>query len=164
MQYLVLMTYFDWWWKFFLISLDYPINTFAINLNFQITPDWRTLHLFQQSLCSEMAEELRFAVRCHGSRQRPALKRSCTRCSPGTTYVPAALDMPHINGVSMSKDRRRKVTSVLIPVCYIAGNGDCAHGWIEKAVFELRPEHLVQATWFSDQLEFRQIRKHAKQT
>ncbi|XP_068085191.1 glutamate receptor ionotropic, kainate 2 [Anabrus simplex] len=54
----------------------------------------------RQSLCSEMAEELRFAVRCHGSRQRPALKRSCTRCSPGTTYVPAALEMPHINGVS----------------------------------------------------------------
>ncbi|XP_049771202.1 glutamate receptor ionotropic, kainate 2 [Schistocerca cancellata] len=52
----------------------------------------------RQSLCSEMAEELRFAVRCHGSRQRPALKRSCTRCSPGTTYVPAALEMPHING------------------------------------------------------------------
>lgn len=53
----------------------------------------------QQSLCSEMAEELRFAIRCHASRQRPALKRSCTRCSPGTTYVPAALEMSHINGV-----------------------------------------------------------------
>uniref|UniRef100_A0A1B6EA31 Glutamate receptor ionotropic, kainate 2 n=1 Tax=Clastoptera arizonana TaxID=38151 RepID=A0A1B6EA31_9HEMI len=52
----------------------------------------------RQSLCSEMAEELRFAVRCHGSRQRPALKRSCTRCSPGTTYVPAALDLPRLNG------------------------------------------------------------------
>ncbi|KYB28701.1 Glutamate receptor ionotropic, kainate 1-like Protein [Tribolium castaneum] len=52
----------------------------------------------RQSLCSEMAEELRFAVRCHGSRQRPALRRSCTRCSPATTYVPAALDLPHING------------------------------------------------------------------
>ncbi|XP_026678348.1 glutamate receptor ionotropic, kainate 2-like [Diaphorina citri] len=51
-----------------------------------------------QSLCSEMAEELRFAIRCHGSRQRPALKRGCVRCSPGTTYVPAGLDMPHMNG------------------------------------------------------------------
>lgn len=60
------------------------------------------LKTLQQSLCSEMAEELRFAVRCHGSRQRPALKRSCTRCSPGTTYVPAALELPHINGVSTS--------------------------------------------------------------
>ncbi|KAF6208036.1 hypothetical protein GE061_016486 [Apolygus lucorum] len=52
----------------------------------------------RQSLCSEMAEELRFAIRCHGSRQRPALKRNCTRCSPGTTYVPSALDIQHING------------------------------------------------------------------
>ncbi|KAG5677547.1 hypothetical protein PVAND_007299 [Polypedilum vanderplanki] len=44
----------------------------------------------RQSLCSEMAEELRFAVRCHGSRQRPALKRNCVKCSPGGqhTYVP----------------------------------------------------------------------------
>ncbi|CAH1132882.1 unnamed protein product [Ceutorhynchus assimilis] len=48
----------------------------------------------RQSLCSEMAEELR----CHGSRQRPALRRSCARCSPATTYVPAALDLPHLNG------------------------------------------------------------------
>lgn len=55
----------------------------------------------RQSLCSEMAEELRFAVRCHGSRQRPALKRNCTKCSPGgTTYVPTSFGMPHYNGVS----------------------------------------------------------------
>lgn len=52
----------------------------------------------QQSLCSEMAEELRFAMRCHGSRQRPALKRNCSRCAPGTTYVPAATDLPQANG------------------------------------------------------------------
>ena len=32
-----------------------------------------------QSLCSEMAEELRFAMRCRGSRQKPALRRSCSR-------------------------------------------------------------------------------------
>ena len=38
-----------------------------------------------QSLCSEMAEELRFAMRCHGSRQKPALKRNCARCSPDNT-------------------------------------------------------------------------------
>jgi len=43
----------------------------------------------RQSLCSEMAEELRFAMRCHGSRQKPALRRSCSRCSPEGTYVPA---------------------------------------------------------------------------
>ncbi|XP_069680347.1 glutamate receptor ionotropic, kainate 2 isoform X2 [Periplaneta americana] len=72
----------------------------------------------RQSLCSEMAEELRFAVRCHGSRQRPALKRSCTRCSPGTTYVPAALEMPHINGVrdgNSSNDRDEEIIPELRP-------------------------------------------------
>lgn len=42
----------------------------------------------QSSLCSEMAEELRFAMRCHGSRQRPALKRNCAKCNSQTTYVP----------------------------------------------------------------------------
>ncbi|XP_071549118.1 glutamate receptor ionotropic, kainate 2-like isoform X2 [Panulirus ornatus] len=52
----------------------------------------------RQSLCSEMAEELRFAMRCHGSRQRPALRRNCSRCTPGSTYVPAATDLPQANG------------------------------------------------------------------
>uniref|UniRef100_A0A336LKS7 CSON010117 protein n=1 Tax=Culicoides sonorensis TaxID=179676 RepID=A0A336LKS7_CULSO len=50
----------------------------------------------RQSLCSEMANELRFAVKCHGSRQRPALKRSCAKCNPNTTYVPGTLS--HLNG------------------------------------------------------------------
>jgi ionotropic kainate glutamate receptor 2 len=58
----------------------------------------------RQSLCSEMAEELRFAIRCHGSRQRPALKRNCVKCSPGGqhTYVPSsfALPPPHHFGVT----------------------------------------------------------------
>jgi glutamate receptor, ionotropic, invertebrate len=56
----------------------------------------------RQSLCSEMAEELRFAVRCHGSRQRPALKRNCVKCSPGQhTYVPQhqTFGLPHHYGV-----------------------------------------------------------------
>ncbi|XP_069180620.1 glutamate receptor ionotropic, kainate 2 [Procambarus clarkii] len=53
----------------------------------------------KQSLCSEMAEELRFALRCHGSRQRPALKRNCQQCVPGTTHVPeGTTDLPQANG------------------------------------------------------------------
>ncbi|XP_071541830.1 glutamate receptor ionotropic, kainate 2-like isoform X7 [Panulirus ornatus] len=52
----------------------------------------------RQSLCAEMAEELCFAMRCRGSRQRPALRRQCSRCVPGATYVPAGLEAPHING------------------------------------------------------------------
>ncbi|EEC19136.1 EAA5, putative, partial [Ixodes scapularis] len=53
----------------------------------------------RQSLCSEMAEELRFAVRCRASRQRPALRRQCSKCIPGTTYVPSAMDLPQENGI-----------------------------------------------------------------
>lgn len=64
-----------------------------------------------QSLCSEMAEELRFAMHCHASKQRPALRRNCAKCMTGATYVPGAsavgihgsgggaVSMPHISGV-----------------------------------------------------------------
>ena len=34
----------------------------------------------QQSIWSEMLEELRFAVRCHGSTKKPALRRHCSKC------------------------------------------------------------------------------------
>lgn len=74
-----------------------------------------------QSLCAEMASELRFAIRC-GSRQRPAAKSRnsaaagpCGRCSPRcsrrrtrhcsseheeTTYIPS-IEIPRLNGVSL---------------------------------------------------------------
>ena len=36
-----------------------------------------------------MAEELKFALKCHGSRQRPALRRGCNKChAPASTHVP----------------------------------------------------------------------------
>nr|CAD7423217.1 unnamed protein product [Timema monikensis] len=54
----------------------------------------KSLSAPHQSLCAEMAEELCFALRCRGSRQKPALKRQCSKCIPGTTYVPAVLDLP----------------------------------------------------------------------
>ncbi|KAA0195825.1 hypothetical protein HAZT_HAZT011420, partial [Hyalella azteca] len=48
----------------------------------------------QQSLCLEMADELRFALACRGSKQRPALRRSCTKCNmTTTTHVPATRDV-----------------------------------------------------------------------
>ncbi|XP_046446546.1 glutamate receptor ionotropic, kainate 2-like isoform X1 [Daphnia pulex] len=54
----------------------------------------------KQSLCSEMGEELRFALRCQGSRQRPTLRRSCLRCTPPShTYVPTNHDVPPLHGV-----------------------------------------------------------------
>lgn len=40
----------------------------------------RLVFIFQQSLCSEMGEELRFAIKCGGSNKRPAFKRNCSTC------------------------------------------------------------------------------------
>ncbi|XP_023036469.1 glutamate receptor ionotropic, kainate 3 isoform X1 [Drosophila willistoni] len=58
----------------------------------------KNLHTENQSLCSEMAEELRFAMHCHGSKskQRPALKRNCLKCATGSTYVPTTLGVPNV--------------------------------------------------------------------
>ncbi|XP_004521949.1 glutamate receptor ionotropic, kainate 2 isoform X2 [Ceratitis capitata] len=54
-----------------------------------------------QSLCSEMAEELRYAIHCHASKKRPSLKRICVKCTPDSTYVPVNLGSgtPNISGV-----------------------------------------------------------------
>lgn len=40
-----------------------------------------------QSLFAEMAAELCFALRCRGSRQRPAFKRQCSKCVSDTSNV-----------------------------------------------------------------------------
>ncbi|XP_055939862.1 glutamate receptor ionotropic, kainate 2-like isoform X3 [Argiope bruennichi] len=61
----------------------------------------------QQSLCAEMAEELRFAVKCRASRQRPALRRQCSKCIPGATYVPAAMEGPQENGIMQMIEMRK---------------------------------------------------------
>lgn len=53
-----------------------------------VTEPWPSHSAPQRSLCSEMGEELRFAMRCFGPRQRPALKR-CNMCHHMTpSYVP----------------------------------------------------------------------------
>ncbi|CAG0900832.1 unnamed protein product, partial [Cyprideis torosa] len=44
----------------------------------------------RQSLCSELGEELCFAIRCCGSRQRPALRRQCPKCMTGASYISSA--------------------------------------------------------------------------
>ncbi|XP_043212610.1 glutamate receptor ionotropic, kainate 2-like [Amphibalanus amphitrite] len=59
----------------------------------------------RQSLCSEMANELRFAVRCHAPPRRPALKRSCSRCqTTSATYVPPPPRAPP-NGCELNLPR-----------------------------------------------------------
>ncbi|TDG41931.1 hypothetical protein AWZ03_011644 [Drosophila navojoa] len=67
----------------------------------------KNLHTDNQSLCSEMAEELRFAMHCQGSKskQRPALKRDCLKCAPGSTYVPTNVTMPNLGNFSFIKTR-----------------------------------------------------------
>jgi ionotropic glutamate receptor len=43
----------------------------------------------QVALCSEMAEEAKFAFRCRGPRRRPALTRHyCARCQTGHSNKP----------------------------------------------------------------------------
>ncbi|KAH8252388.1 hypothetical protein KR038_004352 [Drosophila bunnanda] len=61
----------------------------------------KNLNTENQSLCSEMAQELRFAIHCHGSKSkhRPR-KRNCLKCSAGTTYVPSNMSStPNAAGV-----------------------------------------------------------------
>ncbi|XP_032308640.1 glutamate receptor ionotropic, kainate 2 isoform X2 [Drosophila ananassae] len=50
-----------------------------------------------QSLCSEMAEELRFAMHCHGTKlKHRSRKRNCIKCSNGSTYVPSNAGTQHV--------------------------------------------------------------------
>ncbi|XP_050742881.1 glutamate receptor ionotropic, kainate 2 isoform X6 [Drosophila biarmipes] len=57
----------------------------------------KNLNTENQSLCSEMAQELRFAMHCHGSKSkhRPR-KRNCLKCSSGPTYVPSNMSIPNV--------------------------------------------------------------------
>ncbi|CAG2112247.1 unnamed protein product [Medioppia subpectinata] len=76
----------------------------------------------RQSLCSEMAEELRFAVKCRAPRQRPTLRRQCSKCMPANTFVPSAMEMlPQENGI-MQMIESRKTSSPLQFDC-----GECHH-------------------------------------
>ncbi|KAJ8957117.1 hypothetical protein NQ318_007333 [Aromia moschata] len=70
------------------------IFEFCYNSKKNAITEKRSASAPHQSLCSEMGGELCFALRCRGSRQRPALRRQCSKCLPGVTYVPALLDIP----------------------------------------------------------------------
>ncbi|KAJ8924608.1 hypothetical protein NQ315_000758 [Exocentrus adspersus] len=70
------------------------IFEFCYNSKKNALTEKRSASAPHQSLCSEMGGELCFALRCRGSRQRPALRRQCSKCLPGVTYVPALLDIP----------------------------------------------------------------------
>ncbi|XP_064613530.1 glutamate receptor ionotropic, kainate 2-like isoform X2 [Liolophura sinensis] len=61
----------------------------------------------RQSTCSEMAEELRFAIRCHGSTQKPRFKRHCSKCKTGHghRHSDAHIDSP--NGIIQLREIRK---------------------------------------------------------
>ncbi|XP_031357207.1 glutamate receptor ionotropic, kainate 2-like isoform X1 [Photinus pyralis] len=70
------------------------ICEFCYNSKKSALTEKRSMGAPQQSLCAEMGGELCFALRCRGSRQRPALRRQCSKCMTGATYVSAVLDIP----------------------------------------------------------------------
>ncbi|XP_040577875.1 glutamate receptor ionotropic, kainate 2 isoform X3 [Lepeophtheirus salmonis] len=77
----------------------------------------------RQSLCSEMTEELRFAIRCYGSRQKPALRRSCSQCSPDDTYVPVIEDF---SNTSQSENKISN-SAILYGLESFSLNDQCHH-------------------------------------
>ncbi|XP_033607883.1 glutamate receptor ionotropic, kainate 1 isoform X10 [Cryptotermes secundus] len=76
------------------VAVIVAIFEFCYNSKRNTQAELRAIPVPHQSLCAEMTEELCFALKCRGSRQRPALKRQCSKCIPGTTYVPAGLELP----------------------------------------------------------------------
>ena len=64
--------------------------------------------MLQQSLCSEMLDELRFAVRCHGSSKKPALRRHCTKCARYCPSEHCAVESP--NGIILKELEHRSPT------------------------------------------------------
>ncbi|XP_015787527.1 glutamate receptor ionotropic, kainate 2-like [Tetranychus urticae] len=76
----------------------------------------------RQSLCSEMTEELKFAMKCRASRQRPAIRRQCSKCLQNVpTYVPDGMDiLTQENGIHHVLETRKVPT----PLQYEC---DCSH-------------------------------------
>ncbi|XP_048525758.1 glutamate receptor ionotropic, kainate 1 [Dendroctonus ponderosae] len=70
------------------------IMEFCYNSKKTAITEKRSASAPHQSICSEMGGELCFAIRCRGSRQRPALRRQCSKCLSGVSYVPSPLDIP----------------------------------------------------------------------
>ena len=68
--------------------------------------------VLQRTVCSEMAQELRFAVRCIGSSKKPRFKRHCSKCKKGTdcddgAHVCEVALTDSANGVIQLREVRR---------------------------------------------------------
>lgn len=116
---MIVLCIISWCMLSYLPSASSTITSWTVNTHMHLLRIDH--HLTRQSLCAEMASELRFAVRC-GSRQRPAAKSRNSaaaglygRCSPRSsrrrtrlcsseheemTYIPS-IEIPRLNGVSL---------------------------------------------------------------
>ncbi|CAH1798701.1 unnamed protein product [Owenia fusiformis] len=65
-------------------------------------------NLDRQSLCQEMGDELRFAMQCHGSSQRTALRRDCSGCN-------STDDLEMVGGEVLENPTNGMMESTFIP-------------------------------------------------
>lgn len=68
--------------------------------------------LQQKSLCSEMGDELNFALQCNSTRPKAPSsssygRRQCSKCLNSAEFVPSSLAVPHKNGVMSGLDFRK---------------------------------------------------------
>ncbi|XP_030751452.1 glutamate receptor ionotropic, kainate 1-like isoform X2 [Sitophilus oryzae] len=94
-----------------------------------------------QSICSEMGGELCFALKCRGSRQRPALKRQCSKCLSGVTYVPSPLDIPPHPPQPPARAPPTNGLSPRLCSAHIQFKNDCQPFQIEKQAAIQRQQH-----------------------
>lgn len=106
---------------FFLFHSNCPSHAIICNIScshFKIAitnitaMSWIIFVFLQRSLCSEMAQELRFAVKCVGSSRKPKFKRRCSKCKKGKDCDDAShvCDVPltdSANGIIQLRDVRR---------------------------------------------------------
>jgi hypothetical protein len=64
-----------------------------------------------------MAEELRYAIRCDGTKHKATLKRTCNGCSPITTYVPAPLHINHVTSQIVSHENQYNRIPMIFITC-----------------------------------------------
>ncbi|KAI5739873.1 hypothetical protein M8J77_024425 [Diaphorina citri] len=75
------------------IAIMVAIFEFCYNSKKTMRSDCTSPNPQAQSLCVEMTDELCFALKCRGSRQKPALRRKCPNCNTRATHMNLGLDL-----------------------------------------------------------------------
>ncbi|XP_026688008.1 uncharacterized protein LOC113472452, partial [Diaphorina citri] len=75
------------------IAIMVAIFEFCYNSKKTMRSDCTSPNPQAQSLCVEMTDELCFALKCRGSRQKPALRRKCPNCNTRATHLNLGLDL-----------------------------------------------------------------------